>query len=354
MIGEAKPYRRCLVMAGGGGRLGVHLGLHAAACEAGCAPDVLVGTCGGALVAALVHAEPDPARQLAWLAGPQMLAFWHAVRARRGASPAAALRGVVGRAFDRRLAPHVPDLEGDALYEVAGDWPALAWRAGGAPDVVVLGARLLYAAQEAGTRRGDRALFETVALGSARAVEALRGAPAATGTGASPGSAIAPRIAVVDDAAVALGDAVRISLTDMVYLPPAEALGARWLGGAVDLMPVELASRLAPAVWIDRKDPIPPWTMAPAWRAVLGIDGARRQRAVDAARVALRSDHRGLSRALPAPVLRRGLGRVDGRWALALAASTGAHDYRRLVHAQFEEGRRRAQAAWAAQGGRER
>jgi len=353
MIGEAKPYRRCLVMAGGGGRLGVHLGLHAAACEAGCAPDVLVGTCGGALVAALVHAEPDPARRLAWLAGPQMLAFWRAVRARPGASPAGALRGLVGRAFDRRLAPRVPDLDGAALYDVAGDWPALAWRAGG-PDVVLLGARLLYAPADVGTPRAGRALFETVALGSARAVEALRGADAATGQAASPGSAIAPRVAAIDDAAATLAEAVRISLTDMVYLPPAAALGARWLGGAVDLMPVELASRLAPRVWIDRKDPIPPWTMAPAWRAVLGVDGARRQRAVDAAPVALRSDHRGLARALPAPLLRRGLGRVDGRWALTLAAGAGADDYRRLVHAQFEEGRRRARAAWAAQGGRER
>lgn len=350
MIGDGHKYRRCLVMAGGGGRLGVHLGSYAAACEAGHAPDVVLGTCGGALVAALVQAEADVARQLAFLGGPEMYRFWGSVRGRRGHSAGTALAGVVRRALDPRPAPQVPDLQCQALFEAPGPWPHWPWReADPGPHAVLLGARLRYEPVDVGAGRGGRALFEPVAIGPARACALLDGAPTATGPLSYPGSAVAPHWAVMPSTKLALGDAVRISLTDMIYLPPAEAAGQRWLGGAVDLMPVELAARLADEVWIDRKDPIPPWTMSPAWRAVLGISARQRQHEVDRTPVAVRLDHRGLNRALPRPVLQRRLAWSGSALSIRLQACRDAEDYRQLIQAQFAEGRRRVHAALAAQ-----
>jgi hypothetical protein len=337
---ELEKYKRCLVLAGGGGRLGVHLGTVAAACEAGRAPDVILGTCGGALVAALVHSEPDPARQLAFLGGPAMYRFWRGVRARAARPLLASAAALLGRALDPRPAPRIPDLDREALFEVGDAWPALAWGAG--VDVALLGARLLYAPGQAGERRSGRPLFETVAIGSRRTTALLAGAPAGHG------EAVAPTLATRGPADLSLADAARISLTDMIYLPPAEAAGARWLGGAVDLMPVELAARLADEVWIDRKDAVSRWTIGPAWRAVLGMDGRRRQRGVDATPVALRIDHRGLGRALPESVLTRRLALSATGLRLDVHAAADAADYRRVIQAQFDEGRRRARAAMMA------
>ncbi len=334
---ELEKYKRCLVLAGGGGRLGVHLGTVAAACEAGRAPDVILGTCGGALIAALVHAEPDPARQLALLGGPAMYRFWCGVRARAARSVLAAAAALLGRAVDPRLAPRVPDLDREALFEVTAAWPALAW--GDGVDVALLGARLLHAPAQVGERRASRHLFETTVIGSGRTGALLAGAPAGHG------AAVARTLATLAPADLSLCDAARISLTDMIYLPPAEAVGARWLGGAVDLMPVELAARLADEVWIDRKDAVSRWTIGPAWRAVLGMDGPARQRQVDATPVALRIDHRGLARALPESVLMRRLALTSAGLRLDVHPAADAADYRRVIQAQFDEGRRRAQAA---------
>ena len=336
---ERKKYKRCLVLAGGGGRLGVHLGTVAAACEAGLAPDVLLGTCGGALVAALVHAEPDPARQLAFLGGPAMYRFWRGVRTRHGLSLAVALAAFARRAVDTRAAARVPDLDADALFEVAGNWPELAWRETGGVDAVVLGARMTAACVRPWQARGDRVLFEPVALGSGRSAALLAGAPAGHGA-----LAVGETLSTLGPTDLPLADAVRISLTDMIYLAPAEAAGARWLGGAVDLMPVELAARLADEVWIDRKDAISRWTIAPAWRAVLGLDARARQREVDATPVALRIDHRGLARVLPS-VLTRRLALSAGGPRLDVRAAADAAGYRRVIEAQFAEGRRRAREA---------
>ena len=339
---ERKKYGRCLVLAGGGGRLGVHLGTVAAACEAGLAPDVLLGTCGGALVAALVHAEPDPARQLAFLGGPAMYRFWRGVRAREGLSVAAALAAFARRAVDARAAARVPDLEGDALFEVTDGWPELAWRdAGDGMAAVMLGARLAAACTRAREPRLARTLFEPVAIGNGRSAALLEGAR--TGHGAL---AVAKTLSTLGPADLPLADAVRISLTDMIYLAPAEAAGARWLGGAVDLMPVELAARLADDVWIDRKDAISRWTIAPAWRAVLGLDAHARQREVDATPVALRIDHRGLARTLPSVLTRRLTLSTRGP-RLDVRAAEDAAGYRRVIEAQFAEGRRRVREALA-------
>lgn len=342
-----------MVMAGGGGRLGIHLGMHAAACEAGEAPDLVLGTCGGALVAALVHAEPDPARQLAYLAGPEMYRFWGSVKPKLQGGVSAALLAFAQRALDPRHAPRVPDLDADALFEVAGAWPVLDWRSDAAgPDAVLLGARLLPAAAHVGQARAGRALLELVAIGPERVRHLVSGTPSPVGSGPHAGSAVAPKMATLDTSALALADAVRISMTDMVYVPAAVAAGERWLGGAVDLMPVELAARMADEVWIDCKDAIPRWTMAAAWRAVLGIDALARQRQVDQTPVALRVDNRGLDEALPRSALhwqvaltRSG---VQLRVQLRVHAAADEADYRRVMQAQFDEGRRRMRAALAA------
>jgi hypothetical protein len=331
------------VLAGGGGRLGIHLGTVAAAREAGLAPDVVLGTCGGALVAALVHAEPDPARQLEFLGGPAMYRFWQGVHARPGLSLTHALAAFVRRAVDPRPAPRVPDLDRDALFETTAPWPDLRWRDGADIDAVLLGARLAPAAADVARPRAGRRLFDTVAFCSGRSAALLAGAPVASGA-----TAVADELSALGAADMTLADATRISLTDMIYLAPAQAAGARWLGGAVDLMPVELAARLADEVWIDRKDAISRWTIGAAWRAVLGLDAAARQRQVDAAPVALRIDHRGLRHALPRSLLARHLALTRRGLALDVRPPADAAELRRIVQSQFDEGRRRAQAAIAA------
>jgi hypothetical protein len=330
-----------MVMGGGGGRLVVYLGMHAAACEAGLAPDLVIGTCGGALAAALVHAEPDPARQLAWMAGPEMYRFWSGFRAAPGVTLSATLAAAVARWLDPRCAPRLPQVHAQALFEAPPFWPQLDWRtAGGTPEAVLLGARVLYAASETGQWRAGRRLFQQVVF-CRPGLEARLGQGSAPPGGPEwPGSAVAPELAVRSD--VALMDAVRISFTDMVYLPAAPLHAEHFIGGVVDLVPVELASRWAHEVWIERKAPAT-WTLAPAWRQVLGIHAARRLQAVDRTSVALRIDTRQLSKALPRQLLDK---RVQWRAnRLQLQACSSEADYRQLVQAQWNEGHRLVQAA---------
>ncbi|MEO8298115.1 MAG: patatin-like phospholipase family protein [Burkholderiales bacterium] len=340
-------FQRCMVMGGGGGRLGAYLGMHAAACEAGLAPDLVVGTCGGALAAALVHAEPDPARQLAWLASGEMYRFWAGFRAAPGATLTGALAAAALRWLDPRHAPRLPQVHARALFEAPAQWPGLPWReVGDTPEAVLLGARVLYAPHEAGRPRAGRKLFQQVLLCrpavAARLSAGLGAGLAPLGGPAWPTSTVASDLAVRSD--VALMDAVRISFGDMFYLPAAALDNDHFIGGVVDLLPVELATRWADKVWIERK-PAATWTQAPAWRHVLGIDARRRLRAVDHVPVALRIDTRRLGRALPHQLLDK---RVQWRTnRLQLQGCASEADYRQLVHAHWQEGQRLVREALA-------
>lgn len=340
MIDQVK-FRRCMVMGGGGGRLAVYGGMHEAAAEAGLGPDLVIGTCGGALVAALVHAEPDPGRQLAWLAGPEMYRLWASFRAAPAATLLSAVWAALARWMDPRRAPRVPQVHAGALFEYSQAWPHLPWRdSGDTPDAVLLGARVLYAANEAGQPRAGRRLFQQMLFCRPGVATRLCHGTAPLGTAAWPHSCIALELAARSD--VPLMDAVQISIADMFYLPAVPLHGAHYIGGVVDLLPIELAARWADKVWIERKADAS-WTLAPAWRHVLGIDARQRLRTVDHTPVALRIDTRRLARTLPRQVIDK---QVDWRRnRLHPRACASEADHRQVVHAQWEEGRRLMHAA---------
>lgn len=333
-------YQRCMVMGGGGGRLAAYLGMHEAACDAGLAPDLVIGTCGGALAAALVHAEPDPARQRAWLSSPELYHFWAGFRAAPNATLSRAVTGAAARWLDPRRAARVPQLHRGALFEAPPTWPALSWRrTGDTPHAVLLGARMLYGPGSAGQPRAGRKLFELVAMCQPDVASRVGKAAAALGGPAWPDSTIDNHLAVRSD--IALMDAVRISFTDMFYLNAVSLRNEHFMGGVADLLPVELATQWAHKVWIERKAPAACMHTS-AWRHVLGISAPQRLRVVDSMPVALRIDTRVLARALPRQLIEKRVQLRANR--LSLQACTSEAEYQQLVDTHWHEGYRLMQA----------
>jgi hypothetical protein len=268
-----------MVMAGGGFRFGIYLGMHTAACEAGQAPDVVLASCGGAIAAALVHREPDPARQRAWLASPEMYNFWCSITPAPTATIRRILLDVAKRALDTRPAPRLPDLFNNYLHALP-QLPALPQRTapssktGPSPDVALVGSRLLYTAAEVGQARGQRKLFAQTVFGPPRAAQLAEGMPAPLGDAQWGNTAVAPLVAT--DTTMPLDAAARISVSDMYYFACHPHDDAHYMGGVVDLFPIELAHRLAHRVVMEFKAPFDQLMSVPAWRAVLGTDANQR------------------------------------------------------------------------------
>ncbi len=296
-----------MVMAGGGFRFGIYLGMHAAACEAGQAPDLVLASCGGAIAAALIHNEPDPAQQRAWLASPEMYTFWSSIAPAPTATIGRILLDVAQRAIDTRAAPRLPDLFNNYLHALP-QLPALPQRAASSPvahpgpDVALIGSKLLYTAAEVGQRRGQRKLFAQTVFCQARAAQLADGMPAPLGDAQWGNTPVAPLVAT--DTTMPLDVAARISVSDMYYFACHPHGGTHYMGGVVDLFPIELAHRLAHRVVMEFKAPFDQLMSVPAWRAVLGTDANQRLRQVHAQQADVWIDTSDIMQALDKPYMR--------------------------------------------------
>lgn len=277
-------YQRCLVFAGGGFRLGYYLGVHAAAEKCGCAPDVVLVSCGGALAAAVIATLPDAASRRDWMAGPAMYNYLRQLTASRQATPFNTLAGVALRWLRQPSAARLPDLWHDYLFETPGTVPLPGAPLHDAPALVMVGTRLLFAPEEAGAPRAGRRLFAQVAFCGPRAASLLADMPAPAADPRWSTGAVAPQLEV--DGSMALADAVRISTADIFYFRSHAHGGQHYTGGLIDLFPIELAQRLAGEVCMERKPPFNPWLALPALQAVFGINGAARLQHVHAQHVA--------------------------------------------------------------------
>jgi hypothetical protein len=209
-------------------------------------------------------------------------------------------------------------------------------------DIAIVGGKLLYEPGDVGQPRAGRKLFAETIFGGPRATSLLQGMPAPMGAIAWGDTAIAPQL--ITDTAMPIADAVRISISDMFYFRCHSHGGAHYMGGVIDLFPIELANRLARQVMIEMKSPFNQALAIPALRAVLGVDGNARLRHIHEQHADTWIDTSDVEQALRGRGVRKVLSWRENRIRLVL---TGDHArYAADVEAQWQYGYRRAMEAF--------
>ncbi|WP_394782196.1 patatin-like phospholipase family protein [Undibacterium sp.] len=351
---HGEKYRRCLVMAGGGFRFGYYLGIYAALRELDKEPDLLLASCGGAIAAAVIQALPDDARRKDWISSPDMYRFWLSLGPNRNASIVRSLIGALNRKFLVSGAHRIPDLFDDYLFEVPAELPlpVLSGQAGDTPDVAIIAGKLLYSQSEVGQPRLGRKLFAETVFCSERAAGLLQGMQSPLsdhgkgeerGDRKGGGNAIAP--AIVTDTAMPVGPAVRASISDMFYFRCHSYQSVDYIGGVIDLFPIEVASALADKVVMELKGPYDNAFSIPALRAVLGIHGNHRLNDVLRQPAEMWVDTSDMRTALTQHQVQKKLALRRNRIELVMPASY--EDYVQMIDAQWQFGYRRGLAAHA-------
>lgn len=308
-----------MVLGGGGFRFGIYIGMYAALRQAGKAPDVLLASCGGAIAAAIIHNLPDPEAQRQWLSSEKMYQFWCSLRSTRHA----ALIGTLLRAGRRKLssasAPLIPDLFNDYLFEIPPALPFPAASAVPEVDVAIIGGKLLFGPEDVGQPRGQRKLYAETIFCNERAAGALRGMDAPLAEARWGEHAIARDL--LTDSSASVAEAARISISDMIYFRSAQYRGDEYIGGVVDLFPVEIARKLGEEVIMEFKESFDQVFSIPAWRAVLGVDGNARLRYANSHLADLRIDSSDVSVVLAKQQLQQRLDWLRNRIELRMPPS---------------------------------
>ncbi len=307
-----------MVMAGGGFRFGIYLGMYEALRQSGRAPDLLLASCGGAIAATIIRNLPDDDARRAWLTSPEMYRFWCGLKSTRRANLALTLLRAARRRLSKSPAPLIPDLFTDYLFEIPPQLPFPPEPATPTVDVAILGGRLLFGPADVGQPRAGRKLYAETVFCGARAAALLDGIASPLSDPRWGDHAVAPELRT--DTGVPAAAAARISIADMLYFRCQPYGGHEYIGGVVDLFPVEIARRLAAEVVLEFKEAFEQTFSIPAWRSVLGLDGNARLRHANSHLADIRIDSSDVSATLARQQLQQKLDWRRNRIELTMPA----------------------------------
>ncbi len=241
---KRKPYRRALVVAGGGIAPALVLGMIEGARHRGWNPDIVITTCGSSIGAAIANSYPGDGQAIAFakskafhdllsqvtVATPQLLT----VQARMDA-----LRDFVG----------VPQIFNEFLIHMPSQTyflPRKTFNTNGPTRFLMLAAKAEFGPSSVGVR-GAKPDYTQVYFTDPETARYLEGA-------SSPIRKLFPKSYVRRDTIVRGDvrpeDAARASVSDPVLINPGRIDGDYYFTGAVDLIPIETARLLADEILV--------------------------------------------------------------------------------------------------------
>lgn len=322
-----KQYDTVAVFSGGGTRLAIYCGMYAALEDAGHTPDLIIGTCGGAVATGIINSFATNIDRRKYLESEELYEFIRATRLtdERKLSNIGIL--CLRKVWNRKNAPYIEDVFGrylvDMPEDVSGLLPSLASAPGKHVRSVIVGAKVLFDKAETGSKRPtDRKLYRKVLFTDAQTAKNIDPESIRVQSANYRSSSVDSAVEVMTE--VPMHTAMRISLSDMFYVAPVSYRGSCFSGGAIDLVPVELAKALGRHVILEKKNAYSAVEEALV-RAVLGYSGNARLKDVKAQGAARWIDTRDATKVLRGYYCRKSIDLPRLQVSISLPQSRGRY-----------------------------
>ncbi|AZA52141.1 patatin-like phospholipase family protein [Chryseobacterium sp. G0201] len=273
-----EKFKRALLFSGGGTRLMIYLGMFAALEELEMKPDVLIASCGGAFAATVINAFPDNLSRKEYLQSEEYFQFVSKTTLTKQKKLSEIGLFSLKKIFDKRNAPNIENVFHRYLVEMnqdlSEDFPSLKnTQFSQEIPTLMIGSEILFDPAEVEKKRNNRKLYQKIIFTDPETSKKIIPQQIIINSENLKQSAIedVPKIRIN----VSLLTSTRISISDMFYVTPASFQGKYFAGGAIDLIPIELAKHLADEIIIEKKQSYTPVEEAFV-RAVLGYSGNRR------------------------------------------------------------------------------
>lgn len=242
---DAKPFKRVLVLSGGGIAPGIPLGIIAGLKEKGWQPDLIIGTCGSGLGAAIFNSEQSIAKSFSIVTSPEV--FDALKRAKISTSNLFDIQDLLIKGNNTRLYPPIfkqtllksPDdfivpLQNRYFLNSSHDTRA-----------IIIAAEATFGPNDEGLPRLHKPLFKQVYFTDSDTAQWLQSRQLSI-RNSFPVTTIERKTEVIDNAD--LMTAARAGFADPFLLNPSIINGNYFFTGAVDLYPIELAESLGDEV----------------------------------------------------------------------------------------------------------
>lgn len=274
----SEKFKKAILFSGGGTRLMVYIGIFAALEELEMKPDIIIASCGGAFAATVINSFSDNISRKEYLKSEEYFRFVSGTVL----TPYTHLShiGVLSlkKILNKRNAPFIEDIFGKYLVEMPQDlsrvFPSLKnTQFSQIIPTVIIGSEILFDPKETEQKRKDRKLYQKIIITDPTTAEKINPEQIINKSENLINSAVEDRPLIKTD--FSLLESTRISVSDMFYVEPFFLKGKYFAGGAIDLIPIELARHLADEIIIEKKQSYSPVEEAFV-RAVLGFSGNER------------------------------------------------------------------------------
>lgn len=241
-------YRRALVFPGGGFQTAIFLGMLEEAENQGQAPDVVIGSCGGAIAATIANILSTNEERRAFLESREFYELLQSTKLEY-TSIFYGLWNVSKFVMDRLpFNDRVPDLFDEPLLAVPKEFVAPTLNEPFLTSgirAVIIASRMHFNPEDVGNPRGNKKLFQEVFFTDEMTANLLRGVQSEIGTNF-------PESSVMQETDVVLGVmplvAARAGVANPYYITPIQINGYYYMTGAIDLYPMDVAHTLADIV----------------------------------------------------------------------------------------------------------
>ncbi len=246
-----KPFKRILILSGGGMKTSTYLGLVSAMIDSGQAPDLIFSSCGPALATAIMQSHLD---RSTWLAAVQSPAYHNLLREVQLNNSSAV--GIILRIFNKVETQNIPYIFKKYALNVPTTIDSNSTQLGldqtfntETIPVIMMAAELSYGPHDVGRELRDEngleKLYQEVFFTDYATAMKL-GSKLVTPIASMKGSRVFPEIKVITTAS--LFEASRASVSDPYYMEPMKIDSKYYQTGGVDLYPIEQAQALADEV----------------------------------------------------------------------------------------------------------
>lgn len=280
-MGQNKPFHRAIIFSGGGTRFAIYCGMYTAMIDLNMKPDVIISSCGGSIAGTIIKRFPNNDDQKKYLQSEELYSFIKNTRLTEERKINRIGRLVLEKVKNKDFAPYVEDVFHRYLVEMQEDissqLPFLISNKDNEIKLIVIGSQLLFDKTTINNKRDNNKLYKKIIFTDIETASLIDTKQIEIGSENYINSAVSSSITIKTD--VPWHIAMRMSLSDMFYVSPVFWDGDYYAGGAIDLMPIELAQHLAESVILEHKKGYTQVEESLV-RAVLGYSGNQRLREV--------------------------------------------------------------------------
>ena len=255
MEGKVEKYQRTMMFSGGGSRIGIYGGLYSAFIEENLSPDLIIGTCGGALAANIISIFRKPHLIKEYIKSYEMYNFIISLELTKESKLYNIGFDFLKRVLKSKKDYYIEDIFSKYLVDIPEDLnnilSSLANEKNPLISTLIVGTKLLFDKKEVGRKCTGEKIYREILFTDKKTSQLIKNNFKEKNSLVFSKSLVEEKIEIIEDMDIL--KSTRISISDMFYTRPVFHEGNYYLGGAVDLVPLELAQSISEEIILEKK-----------------------------------------------------------------------------------------------------